>query len=281
MLIICFVFSGCSQEKIVYVTQEPITEETKEPVQEDMITPEPTKDVLENLEWTSDDTEDMSNYMNHGKIRYEGSWIYSSGFDSDGSRHLYKLKEDGSEKTKLSDTIGKYITLNNGWIYCIAYNSASKKFDSIMKMRMSGSSEKKIVKLKKGYDEINYMFIHDDKIYYTMQKKLKSGSYDNKLYCCTLSGKKTKVVLNKAVYYPYIIGDYIYYQDDANYSKLTRCDLQGNNEEVICEDVVYSYIFDGKMIYYTSYNKTPKFDKQNHPKDKKLKWYIYRIDVNS
>ena len=149
MLIICFVFSGCSQEKIVYVTQEPITEETKEPVQEDMITPEPTKDVLENLEWTSDDTEDMSNYMNHGKIRYEGSWIYSSGFDSDGSRHLYKLKEDGSEKTKLSDTIGKYITLNNGWIYCIAYNSASKKFDSIMKMRMSGSSEKKIVKLKK------------------------------------------------------------------------------------------------------------------------------------
>ena len=230
------------------------------------------------INWTQDDTDAMANYMNCGILTLDGTWIYGLSHTSDGAGHLYKEKVDGSEKTQLTDDGGKYITVKDGWVYYVKWGDDGRN-PSIKKVRQSGSEETKLVSAKDGYS-IDYMFIYNNSIYYTMEKENEDGTYDSSLYRCNLNGKNKERVINRAVFFPYIIGDYIYYQDDEEYSRLYRCELDGSNAVQITEDTVYDYIFDGEYIYYSSYSKTPEYDENNHPVNDNVKQIIKRIGID-
>lgn len=204
-------------------------------------------DDIGKIEWSNEDTQAMSNYMNHKKVLCEGAWIYSDGFDDDCKRYFYKIKKDGTEKTKLSSSIVFQINIYSNWIYFI---SADNK---IKRVKMSGESEETIVSLKKGYDSLYQMFIYDDKIYYVMYKKIDDEHYESFLYRCSMSGENTEIVVKGAIYFPYIIDNHIYYQDAENSRKLTRCNLDGSNPQVLCEDKINIFIYDGEKIYYNAY----------------------------
>lgn len=83
---------------------------------EDIITDESQAGKIENTENKSEGNT-KGNYANMALIAKQGEWIYFSN-PSDGSK-LYKMKEDGTSKTKLCNDAVYYISILDNWIYYI------------------------------------------------------------------------------------------------------------------------------------------------------------------
>lgn len=88
--------------------------------------------------------------------------------------------------------------------------------------------------------------------------------------------------MKKAIYYPYIINDKIYYQDDADFCRIHRCNLDGSDDKRFINEWVYQFVFDGEYFYYTSYeNKNLKRNEilDDLGSQRKLKTIVKRCDI--
>lgn len=81
---------------------------------------------------TGQKTEKVTNDGSLGGLNVYGNWIYYVN-QSDGY-NLYKIKTDGTERTKLNNRSSAYVNIVDGWIY---YASNS----SVYKMKLDGSSD--------------------------------------------------------------------------------------------------------------------------------------------
>lgn len=264
--IFTFMFVGCTQQSTNQTTKSTTQESTTIPT---------------SIEMTEQEIIKMSNYMNDGKFELSGSWIYGMSFNDKGNGVLSKTKIDElSEMQIISSYHATYININNGWIYFLAYNyNANKK--TICKARLSGKDKKTLVKTNTNKESIDYMFIYNDKIYYSINNESEKNT-TGALYCCDLDGKNKTKILNKAVYYPYIVQDKLYYQDDNDYCKIHVCDLDGKNDTVFINEWVYQYICTGDNFYYITYedkNLSDKEIRENLDNDKDYKRIIKKCDI--
>ena len=207
--------------------------------------------VNPNFEMSQGDIIAMSNYMNGGNTAVSGTWIYGLSFKSNGNGVLTKIKTDGTEQTKLASKASRYINIIDGWIYYLAFDWSASQWE-IDKTRVSGEDETVLVSALGENRFLDYIFIYNDMIYYCELDEsgdIPTGSFK----CCDLNGENTKTVLDKAVYYPYILNDKIYYQDDNDYCRIHVCDLDGENDVILIDECVYNYVSDGNSIYYLTY----------------------------
>ena len=191
----------------------------------------------------------MSNYMNEGTTAEYGSWIYGTSFDSKGNGTLTKIKTDGTEQKRMSSKYASYINISDVWLYYIGYDNKTET-DNICRIRLSGSGEKVLSKCEDKKSSFSFLFIYNDKLYYSELTENGADLAKGKFYSMDLDGKNKAVILNKAVYYPYIINNKLYYQDDNDYCHIHVCDLDGQNDKVFINEWVYQYIYDGKKFYY-------------------------------
>ncbi len=77
-------------------------------------------------------TEKVSDDGSLGGLNVYGDWIYY-GNESDG-RNLYKIKTDGSNRTKLNDHPSTYINIVDGWIYYVSNAT-------VYKMKLDGGND--------------------------------------------------------------------------------------------------------------------------------------------
>lgn len=194
----------------------------------------------------------MSNYMNEGTTAEYGSWIYGTSFDSKGNGTLTKIKTDGTEQKRMSSKYASYINISDVWLYYIGYDNKTET-DNICRIRLSGSGEKVLSKCEDKKSSFSFLFIYNDKLYYSELTENGADLAKGKFYSMDLDGKNKAVILNKAVYYPYIINNKLYYQDDNDYCHIHVCDLDGQNDKVFINEWVYQYIYDGKKFYYITY----------------------------
>lgn len=193
-----------------------------------------------NLALTDDEIREMSNYMAYGHYVVADGYLYGDFGGKKETSHIVSMAEIkmgnepelGKVKTIEDDGWAAYLTEHDGYIY-------------------GTISDSKIIKIKVGeakYDTIydktaNSLQIVGNKIYFT----------DENAYLCTMSldGKNIKTVLDKAVYYPYVLpNNTVIYQDDADGESLHIYSLKEKEDVKINSVVSYVPIISGDYVYY-------------------------------
>lgn len=159
-----------------------------------------------------------NNILRGGNVIKNGQWIYYRNFSEDGV--LYKMKEDGKDKTKLTNNSASYINIVNDFIYYVSVNG-------IYKVRIDGTRNTKIRDFK------------DDNKYKTKTEFKDLSIYKNEFYNL------------------YAANDRLYFVDstrapvDDGYKILVSIDTDGKNEKLHQTGTnIEGFIIDKDFIYY-------------------------------
>jgi len=161
------------------------------------------KDALEEI-FPAPEVIAYGNMNNWGYAAIKDGWIYYSSNDD----CFYRIREDGTGKTKLSDSRAAFINIVGDWIY-YNYFIHDVKRTGIYKMRTDGSDETLVID-----DWASYLTVSDGWIYYGMtygESDKRTGVYKARL---DGSGKK-QLTSGINPCYLNVAGDWIYYVERA------------------------------------------------------------------
>lgn len=203
--------------------------------------------ALANLDvnFSSEETVAMSNFMLGGEFACKDGMIYCCGFNKDGNPITMSFAFDPSReagecssdvKYLDEDCKPSYINLKDGYIYYKATDADGNS--KICKMKEDGS-EKAVL-----YDKnADYLQVDGDKLYFTDE--------NYRLVSTDLSGGSLTTVIDKEVYYSYHLGgDWYVFQDDADGESLHLANTAMDYDEKISEGKVYTCVADGSYLYF-------------------------------
>lgn len=241
----------------------------------------------------------VGNINNWGYYASTDDWIYYSSFSQAGG--LYKIKKDGSEKTKIIDGHPAYINIKDEYFYYsdgwkltrvkldgsdkqvlansafhvnvkgeyIYYTNNGYQDGFIFKMKTDGSEKKQL-----NNDHASQIVVSGDSIYYT--------SYYNKLIKVDLEGQsKKKLLTGKQINDLNIDGDWMYFNFNQ---KLYKMKIDGTELTKLSDDNPKFINVNGDWIYYSDVSKKQnlvrvKKDGTNRAEINQIKsWYISIVD---
>ncbi|MCL2773001.1 MAG: DUF5050 domain-containing protein [Oscillospiraceae bacterium] len=174
------------------------------------------------------------NINNNGLVAQQGDWIYYSN-RNDGD-NLYKMRTDGSEKTKLYGygiAIHEYINVIGDWIY---YGYGDYGNIKLYKIRADGSERTQI-----SDDICSYVNAVGDWIYYT------NGSDNNFLYKIRADGSERTKLNDEDSEYINVIDGWVYYSDAKSNICKIRTDGSGrtklNDDNSISINVIDDWVY--------------------------------------
>ena len=248
-----------------------------------------------------------ANYANGAEFTFDGEWIYY-GEPTDNYK-LYKIRENGDDKTQLSDKIHvRNLNVLNGWVYYTTLDESG-----LFKVRTNGKSETKIYnnyvdsvkvtgnyiyfaddtkagiyrmktngkeitnltkdKNSKNTEHYRISYIYDSQIYY----KVRIGS---KLYLYKIKTNGTENTeicrFSDFAVHVQMLNNTIYYY---NYNEKTiyKINIDGVNETAIINDVDIAAMFiEDDDIYY--FKRIVKTEETNGTEDVGV--YLYKIKIN-
>lgn len=193
-----------------------------------------------------------SNIHNEGIAAIQKGWIYYN--NSSDKNSLYRIKEDGTLKQKISDDKPTYINVIGERVY---YNFKG----NIYSIRTNGQDKKL---LENG--RVSELLVAGDTIYYLLGR----DSY-NEIYKMKIDGTNKERVMkdesdedNVSIDYFSIIGDWIYYIDF--YKDFYRVRVDGTELARISDIRTCAFVFDNNSLYYNNW-----FDK----------WSLYKVGMSS
>lgn len=231
----------------------------------------------------------QGNISNGGLADEADGWVYFIS-SSDGSRftcNLYKMRIDGSEKTKLSDKlVYGYINVVDGWVYFTAIEIIGEETEfetSLWKIRIDGSESKKVaygckdvyitenyIFYSNGYEDITvYRMGHDGEDVTELTWGLSFiGLYDdwifvdmmNTLQKFKIDGTE-KIDLNEDISEIIIVDDWLYYSNYSDDGKIYRMKVNGSEKIKISDAQGYSFNAYKGWLYYTNYSDDRKIYK--------------------
>lgn len=171
------------------------------------------------------------NLNNKGLYVSKDEWIYYSSLSKQGG--LYKVKKDGTEKTKISDGSPWYLNLSGDYLY---YSGDQWQ---LYKQKIDGT-EKEV--LTKGAFHINVV---DDFIYYT-----KGGGYQyGFMYKMKTDGTGETKLSNDPISEMVVSGGSIYYT--SFYQKIIKVDLEGKSKtKLLSGKTMYGLNVEGDWMYF-------------------------------
>lgn len=238
IMVVTFVFTGCGNNNSQGETQtdNEVVEESSE------------------THYTENQTE-MGNYMNHYYALLSNGWVYTIGWGVDTSKPLFlKMRSDGSDDSVLRYyEAPNYIYVKGEYIYAVLQGDSGS---NVYRYRLGGDEEKLII------ENADYLQMVGDSMYYCKCEKSDIGKTIN--YCKSdLNGKNEEVVLDKEIYYPYLIENQLYYQDDADNETIHLYDLETKEDKRITDKRTYQYVLNDDYMYCIEYDgaKDDKNDK--------------------
>jgi hypothetical protein len=206
----------------------------------------------------------QGNLNNYGIVAGQGEWVYYSNSDMG----LYKMKTDGSQKTKLSDEEGGAINVYDNWVYCLA--STDRDTSAIYRIKTDGSEPHNMTD-----DSIASMSVVGDWIYFSdIEGNIKKLSHDGKntiklasdsngwiyyagfnedgsicTYKINTDGENKTKISDSWMDYLSINNGWMYYLTD---DKIYRMKLDGTDAMKVCDDGVYEFNVSGDWIYYSN-----------------------------
>jgi hypothetical protein len=212
-----------------------------------------------------------------------GDYVYY--INKNDNNHVYRMKKDGSENTKLANSnesdnlklIGNELYFTNVLV------------KALFKMNFNDLKPQKVLDIP-NYNNVS---IYNNLIYYIGEDKL--------IHSVGLDGKGDKVISRDKVYDYWINDNYIYYKitsEETQYANLWRIKLDGSGKENLLSGIngnLYSYFDDVKFVdgyaYLLSINNAYGYrneyaflltdvvgfyDKQSFIYEK----YCYRLNLN-
>lgn len=158
------------------------------------------------------------NIANNGYVASEGEWQYISLYDAG----IFKMKSDGSSKTKLFDKAGAFLNAANGWLYFSnSYYAADSDMQKLFKIKADGSSKTKLTDHK-----VSYVNLAGEWLYYI---DITDGG---KPYRININGSGNQKISEDAVTGLFVDKGWIYYTSyDYAYTDLSTSN--GNDEELV------------------------------------------------
>lgn len=192
--------------------------------------------------------EQMSNFGCNGMYNIYDGWVYSINYPEDGGRgFLAKMRTDGTEYTVLSKKgIPQYISVDGEFIYTVLNDDSSAK---IYRCRLGGNDLTQLVK-----DNATYLQVTENCIYYN-KYDISSGKTLG-FFKANKDGSNEELILDKEIYYSYVIGNILYYQDDNDKETMHKYNLNTKKDEKITNEYSYCWVIDGEYGYYVKNDKS-------------------------
>ena len=156
--------------------------------------------------------ETLARKIDKETITVTKKWIYYYKNDN-----LYRVKLDGTDRTKVTDKKISYYCIDGNWIYYI-YETESNQY--IAKMKLNGEKNTRLAKA----DETNYyetLYVKGGKIYYIFTKT--EDNYDETYYLGKMNknGKNSEQVfkIDTNIQFINMQEDGIYYITSENYEE--------------------------------------------------------------
>jgi lysozyme len=199
------------------------------------LTPVPTQ-IISKPAWAPECIGNTTgNLSNHGLAAMCGEWIYYKNSGDKGS--LYKIRSNGTDKTKLNDDNSYYINVLNDWIYYLNYDDGSR----IYKINTNGTGRAKL-----NNDESGSLIVTDDWIYY-------ENVSNNRALCkIRTDGSSKTILVESGVYDSILYSGWIYYgTDNSDGFRISSCKIRidgknhtrftfgGSVAMDICDDWIY------------------------------------------
>ena len=226
------------------------------------------------------------NISNYGLAAQSGDWVYYRN-DSD-SGNLYKMRTDGTDRTKLNDDNSYYINVIGDWIY---YNNNSDD-NKLYKIRTDGTDRTKLNddesfyinvigdwvyycnwsdnfkllykictdgtgKTKLNDDNSGYINVIGDWVYYS------NNSDDNKLYKIRTDGTERTKLSDHGSEYINVIGDWVYYISTSDNNKPYKIRTDGNDRTKLSDEWYNSINVADDWIYYSSWDESDRLYKMH------------------
>lgn len=185
----------------------------------------------------------FGNIINTGYVAQQGEWIYYS------NQGLYKMKLDGTEKTKLFDDLSpEFVYVANDWIY---FTNGIYQLN-LYKIRTDGTRRNLI-----SNDPVGYFNVVGEWIYYSKGAGKDFGipGFGN-LYKMKTDGTEKTKISDVNLGYIIVSGDWIYYFDSEttdNYGGITdlyRIKTDGTEKTKLLDKRITSINIMGDWIYY-------------------------------
>lgn len=158
---------------------------------------------------------------------------------------MYKVKADGSERTEVNLDSTYFIMIKGDWIYYVSMGVDISGSDyQLRKMKLDGSGQANLVEINPNKTSFAYINITDDSIYFVLRSDL------NWLFKTDLEGKDIKIVNKESTHLVYIEQDWIYYVNGSDDYKLYKMKTDGSNKTKLTEVPVVSYNIKNDWIYY-------------------------------
>jgi len=154
------------------------------------------------------DGTDKTVLLNDGTVRnifVVDDWVYFNYQKWDGSfvteKGCYRIRTDGTEKTKLNDDINTCIIISDDWIY---YCNVGDDY-SLYRMHIDGAEKTKL-----SDNSIATFNVIENWVYYT-------DNSDGYLYKMCIDDAEKILLATDNAEYIYIVGDWIYYVNYIEY----------------------------------------------------------------
>ncbi len=199
-------------------------------------------------------------------------WIYYPK-----NSNLYRVRTNGTERTKISDKNISYYQVDGNWIY---YIYATDSSEYIAKMKTNGEETEKIAKIEEDNESFEKLLVKGGKIYYIVSERDKDYNYEYSLYKMNKKGTKQEKIckLDNNIYSISMQEDCIYYTTTPDYSDYSiksikyngteKTTIQKDDEEIEVINVVEDWIIYG--TYNGDYEEILKMVSKDGDKEKEL-----------
>lgn len=208
------------------------------------------------IQLSDDEVYAMSNFMNNGIAVAADGMLYGDFGGKEFGKGAFtvasiKGEKLGDQKVIVENTRAEYLTELDGTVY------AQLDQSKLVSVKVGESRAKTLYE-----GDCDYMQVTGDGIYFTDEK--------NRYCMVDLDGKNKETLLDKEVYYPYLIGaNFVIYQDDADGESLHMYNLESKTDVKLNNEVSYAPMICGDYVYYQI------------PSEGDDEYYVGRIDLYS
>lgn len=208
--------------------------------------------IVCNIKSTENTTGNLNNL---GFSVKSGNWVYYLGYAEGNADGIYKVKENGNKKEKVSDSYGYYLNESGSYIYYL-----DSEDSDLVKIKKNGENKEVLV------TDIDYarITVSDNWIYY-----FKNSS----LYRIKTSGESKQKISNKSIENYQVVGNWIYYSyyNDGEYV-IAKMKIDGDDINKIDSKAGKVFFVEGNTIYYIN-------EEYNQEKTTNI-YQLYRISTN-
>lgn len=175
-------------------------------------------------------------------------YTYGAGYQ-DG--FIYRMKTDGSEKSKLSSDHASQIIVKDNWIYYTSY------YQKLIKMDINGNSKTKLLS-GKSISELN---VEGDWLFF---------NYDRKLYKMKNDGTELICLSSDDARYINVYGEWVYYSNFSNKKNLVRIKMDGTQRKEINQIKSFEISIIDNCLFFYDMSKMVKLEIKEIDKDMEL-----------